>query len=79
MCICMYTYINCLIHFQVQVMKLQDALESSGSYKKAEIMEKVARFRDKLKQVLLSIVVVNDKYLFGTTEIILPITQLHIY
>ena len=33
-------------------MKLQDALESSGSYKKSEIMEKVARFRDKLKQVL---------------------------
>ena len=41
---------------QVQVMKLQDALESSGSYKKAEIMEKIARFRDKLKQVLLCMV-----------------------
>jgi len=40
-------------------MKLQDALESSGSYKKAEIMEKVARFRDKLKQVSLSMVVFN--------------------
>ena len=36
---------------QVQVMKLQDALESSGSYKKAEIVEKVAKFRDKLHQV----------------------------
>ena len=42
-------------------MKLQDALESSGSYKKAEIMEKVARFRDKLKQVLLSMVVLSDQ------------------
>lgn len=42
-------------------MKLQDALESSGSYKKAEIMEKVARFRDKLKQVSLNMIVSNDK------------------
>ena len=42
-------------------MKLQDALESSGSYKKAEIMQKVARFRDKLKQVLLSMVVLSDQ------------------
>jgi len=43
-----------LRHVEVQVMKLQDALESSGSYTKAEIMERVAKFRDKLKQEALS-------------------------
>jgi len=43
-----------LRHVEVQVMKLQDALESSGSYTKAEIMERVAKFRDKLKQEALA-------------------------
>jgi len=43
-----------LRHVEVQVMKLQDALESSGSYTKAEIMERVAKFRDKLKHEALA-------------------------
>jgi len=32
-------------------MELSDALEASGSYSKAEISERVSKFRDKLMQV----------------------------
>ena len=32
-------------------MELYDALESSGSYSKAEINERVDKYRDKLMQV----------------------------
>lgn len=34
-------------------MELYDALESSGSYSKAEINERVDKYRDKLMQVQL--------------------------
>lgn len=36
---------------QLKVMELSDALEASGSYSKAEISERVSKFRDKLMQV----------------------------
>ena len=36
---------------QLKVVELTDALESSGSYSKAEISERVSKFRDKLMQV----------------------------
>lgn len=39
------------IQLQLKVVELTDALESSGSYTKVEISERVAKFRDKLMQV----------------------------
>ena len=36
---------------QLKVVELTDALESSGSYSKAEISERISKFRDKLMQV----------------------------
>ena len=39
------------LHSQVKAMELYDALESSGSYSKAEISERVDKYRDKLMQV----------------------------
>ena len=41
------------IQLQLKVVELTDALESSGSYTKVEISERVAKFRDKLMQVPL--------------------------
>lgn len=35
---------------QVKVMELSDALESAGSYSKAEISERLQKYRDKLMQ-----------------------------
>lgn len=40
-----------LFQLQLKVVELTDALESSGSYTKVEISERVAKFRDKLMQV----------------------------
>ena len=39
------------IFIKLKVVELSDALESSGSYSKAEISERVSKFRDKLMQV----------------------------
>ena len=41
------------IILQLKVVELTDALESSGSYSKAEISERVSKFRDKLMQVCI--------------------------
>ncbi len=38
---------------QVKVVELSDALESSGSYTKAEITQRVDKYRDKLMNVSL--------------------------
>lgn len=48
---------------QVKAMELYDALESSGSYSKAEITERVDKYRNKLMQVhpyeLCTLVILN--------------------
>ena len=55
-CTCTCNY-YCTFYSQLKVVELTDALESSGSYTKAEIAERVKKFREKLMQVCDSIVV----------------------
>ncbi len=55
-CLCQVVFACCISHgknplMQVKAMELYDALESSGSYSKAEITERVDKYRDKLMQV----------------------------
>lgn len=53
-----------LFYLQVKVVELSDALESTGSYSKADITLRVDKYRDKLmnvnSQVLLPII--NDMF-----------------
>ena len=51
-CTCTSRVIECyLISSQLKVVELTDALESSGGYTKAQISERVSKFREKLMQV----------------------------
>ena len=46
-----------LFYLQVKVVELSDALESTGSYSKAEITQRVEKYRDKLMNVSSQILV----------------------
>lgn len=46
-------------------MELYDALESSGSYSKAEITERVDKYRDKLMQVYTYVYVCHSDHSSG--------------
>ena len=39
--------------FKVKAMELYDALESSGSYKREEITDRVDKYREKLMKVII--------------------------
>ena len=63
---------------QLKVVELTDALESSGSYSKAEISERVSKFRDKLMQVRMISFTSTFEIIFQTESTMILISCVHL-